>query len=91
MKPSSRIRRAVSRVSPVVRGDVVDGQDGQAVAFLDGLELAEQPFPIGCLDLLVAPGPFQPWKSDSAATMKTLSRTRGMISKPRLRISLIPG
>lgn len=39
-----------------MRGDVVRGQDGQAVAFADSLELAEQPFPIGCLDLLVAPG-----------------------------------
>lgn len=46
----------VAGQAAVVRGDVVDGQDGQAVAFADSLELAEQPFPIGCLDLLVAPG-----------------------------------
>ena len=41
---------------PVLRGGVVDHQNGQMVAFLDGAQLAQQPGAIVFRDFLIAPG-----------------------------------
>ena len=57
MKPSAAIFSAVRRASSrSCGGGVVDHQDGQMVAFLDGAQLAQQPGAIVLRDFLVAPG-----------------------------------
>ncbi len=73
---------------PVGGRHVVDGQDRQAVALVDGAQLPQQPFPVGGLHFLVAARVGVPSLEERlGGDHLHLVLDRGTISKPRFRIT----